>query len=399
MWRSREDCLPGMSGNGRLALQILFWPWKEGALMVFKKKGAPAPAKPKYLFGKAARQLQAAKAKAAEETDTTRLPKPQPPRSPAPEDDQYGWGEQKLTQRLTRKMQMMQPPNIPSLRFDAVAGRGGMAVVWRAWHTDLQRNVAVKVMNREFATSGQDVRQFMLEVRTMTSLHHPGIVQGYGADCVDGRYYFVMDYVDGYTLGSLLHRKARLPETDALVIGESVADAMSYAWSTAKIVHCDIKPDNIMVDRDGTVKITDLGLCQSTAFIAAARDDEVVGTPAYISPEQVYANGTLDCRADIYSLGATLYHLTTGRMLFPDLANDDILRAHVDPDCQAPDPRTLAPSLSPSFCNLLAGMLVKDKDYRYQTWDDVYETVQVLENGGQVPPLNPAIVSSVKIEA
>lgn len=312
----------------------------------------------------------------------------------------YHFGKAAHSQHTTRRLESMQPPNLPFLRFDSIAGRGGMAVVWRAWHKELQRDVAVKVMNREFATSGQDLRQFMLEVRTMTDLHHPGIVQGYGADCVDGRYYFIMDFVDGYTFGSLLHRKSRLPETDAIIIGESVADAMSYAWKSFQIVHCDIKPENIMVDRDGTVKITDLGLCQSTAAIRSGEpSDEVVGTPAYISPEQIYGDVALDCRADIYSLGATLYHLTTGRMLFPGLSNDDILRSHVNASCQAPDPRTIATGLSTGFCNLLAGMLVKDRDARYPTWDDVFAAFQAIEQGEAIPPPPPDAISSMKIGA
>ena len=358
--------------------------------MIIKIKPKEPP--PKYLFGKAARQQQAAKAH-GEKAESAATPEPS---SSAPADIE----PESPAQRTPRKIPIMQPPNLPFLRFDAIAGKGGMAIVWRAWHKELHRNVAVKVMNREFASSGQDVRQFMMEVRTMTDLHHPGIVQGYGADCVDGRYYFIMDYVDGYTFGSLLHRKTRLPEVDALIIGESVADAMSYAWKTFKIVHCDLKPENIMVDRDGTVKVTDLGLCQSTAVLSSGTpSDEVVGTPAYISPEQIYADEPLDCRADIYSLGATLYHLTTGRMLFPGLSNDDILRSHVNPECQAPDPRTIAPKLSESFCNLLAGMLAKDRNYRYQTWDDVFEAVQLIENGGTIPPIPSGVISSVHIGA
>ena len=312
----------------------------------------------------------------------------------------YVFGKAAQGQHATKRLQTPQPPNLPFLRFDAIAGKGGMAIVWKAWHKELERNVAVKVMNREFSTSGQDIRQFMMEVRTMTDLHHPGIVQGYGADCVDGRYYFIMDYVDGYTFASLLHRKTRLPEVDAIIIGESVADAMSYAWNSFQIVHCDIKPENIMVDRDGTVKITDLGLCQSTAAINPdGPSEEVVGTPAYISPEQIYGDVTLDCRADIYSLGATLYHLTTGRMLFPGLSNDDILRSHVNADCQAPDPRKIVPGLSTGFCNLLAGMLVKDRDARYATWDDVFNAFQAIENGKDVPPPAADAISSVRIGA
>ena len=368
-------------------------------MMVIKIKPHDSQHPQKYLFGKAARQQQEAR---MENQETQKLPSPpQPPKSPVPAAPSAAENtdEEHYTQRMTRKIQITQPPNLPFLRFDAIAGKGGMAVVWRAWHKELQRNVAVKVMNREYSSSGEDVRQFMMEVRTMTDLHHPGIIQGYGGDFVDGRYFYIMDYVDGYTFGSLLHRKSRLPEIDALIIGESVADAMNYAWNTFKVIHCDIKPENIMVDRDGTVKVADLGLCQTNAVIKSnnVQNDEVVGTPAYISPEQIYGDSTLDCRADIYSLGATLYHLTTGRMLFPGLSNDDVLRSQVNPECQAPDPRSIVPGLTPGFCNLLAGMLVKDRDYRYQTWEDVFQTVQALENGGEVPALDPSIVSSVAI--
>lgn len=304
--------------------------------------------------------------------------------------------------RVMKKIQHFSrdtPPNLPFLRFDAIVGRGGMAVVWRAWHRELKRFVAVKVLDERFTATGQDVRQFMSEVRTMTDLHHQGIVQGYGADCVDGRYYLIMDYVDGYTFASLMNRKSRISESDAVIICESVADAMKYAWDMFQTVHCDLKPENIMVDRDGTVKVMDLGLCQSTAAInVKGNEDMVIGTPAYISPEQIYCDEELDCRADIYCLGATLYHLTTGRMLFPFLASDDILRAHVNPKIQALDPRVNAPDLSRGFTRLIAGMLVKDREWRYQTWDDVYDDAKAVEEGIELPPLPPEAISSVHLD-
>ena len=301
--------------------------------------------------------------------------------------------------RVTKKISDDVPPAIPFLHFDRIVGRGGMAVVWRAWHQELNKFVAVKVLDKDFAITGKDLRQFMVEVKTMSSLHHQGIVQGYGADYADGRYYFIMDYVDGYTFGSLLKRKSRLPQIDALIICESVADAMKYAWDQFGIIHCDIKPDNIMVDHDGTVKVLDLGLCQSTAVLRnGTQAEEVVGTPAYISPEQIYGDVALDCRADIYSLGATLYHLTTGRMLFPIMSNDDILRAHVDPQQQAPDPRTMAPRLTEGFVRLIAGMLVKERDLRYQTWDDVFNDARIVEAGETLPPIPDDTVSSIRLQ-
>ena len=300
-----------------------------------------------------------------------------------------------------RKISQIAPPNVPFLKFVSIVGRGGMATVWKAWHRKLDRSVAVKVLNSDFASSGEDVRQFMMEVRAMTNLHHPGIVQGYGADFADGKYYFVMDFVDGYTLASLLARKTRLPENDAVIICESVADAMAYAWNTFKIVHCDLKPENLMVDSDGTVKVMDLGLCHTTNTMKkgdGAPSDEVVGTPAYISPEQVYGDVALDCRSDIYSLGATLYHLVTGRMLFPGPTNDDILRAHVSPDQKAPDPRRLVRGLSKGFCRLLAKMVEKEINARYQTWEEVLADATEVEAGGELAPLPAGTQSSIALE-
>ena len=302
--------------------------------------------------------------------------------------------------RVMRKVSRELPPKVPFLRFDTIVGRGGMAVVWRAWHLELKRPVAVKVLDAKFSSTGQDVRQFMMEVRTMSNLHHQGIVQGYGADFADGRYYFIMDYVDGYTFGSLLNRKAHIPEIDVLIVGESVADAMKYAWDNFGIVHCDLKPENIMVDRDGTIKVTDLGLCQSTAAIQNTEQlEEVVGTPAYISPEQIYGDVELDCRADIYCLGATLYHMATGRMLFPLADNDAILRAHVSEKIQAPDPRFVVPSLSEGFARLVSNMCVKERERRYQTWDEVFNDARAVEEGGVPALVAPDAVSSIQVQA
>ena len=296
------------------------------------------------------------------------------------------------------------PIKIPGIRFEHLIGMGGMSEVWLGFHGGLNKEVAIKVMFKEAAESGEDVRQFMLESRVMERINHPGIVHSYEADCRDGRYYFVMDYVNGYTFALLLARKERIPEADALVVLDSVADALDYAWREHRVIHCDIKPDNIMADGDGLVKIMDLGLCHvmgSGGMGSALKGPDgkpketITGTPAYMSPEQIYGDKDLDPRSDIYSMGATLYQLVTGRILFPALTNDDTLRAHVDSAQAAPDPRTIIPSLSFGFVRLLAKMCAKDKQHRYGSWNEVMADSRIVQSGGVPDPLPAGVASSV----
>ncbi|MDE3275031.1 MAG: serine/threonine-protein kinase [Verrucomicrobiota bacterium] len=296
------------------------------------------------------------------------------------------------------------PISIPGVRFEHLIGTGGMSEVWLCFHGGLNKEVAIKVMFKDAAASGEDVRQFMLESRVMEQISHPGIVHSYEADCRDGRYYFVMDYVDGYTLALFLARKERLPEPDALLVLDSVADALGYAWREHHVIHCDIKPDNLMVNGDGIVKIMDMGLCHvmgggDRAGLRKKPDaspkDTIVGTPAYMSPEQIYGDSDLDCRSDIYNMGATLYQLVTGQVLFPGLSNDDTLRAHVSQGESAPDPRTMDKSISPGLVRLLSKMCAKDRSARYGSWEDVLADSRIVQSGGLPTPLPQGCDSSV----
>jgi serine/threonine-protein kinase len=178
-----------------------------------------------------------------------------------------------------------------------------------------------------------------------------------------------------------------------------VAVALDYAWSLYQMVHCDIKPDNIMVDSDGTLKVTDLGLCRSLTLVKgedANKADEILGTPAYMSPEQVYGSDKLDCRSDIYSLGATLYHLVTGQMLFQGKTDDEMIRCHIDP-VQAEDVRVFAPHAGSAFALLLEKMLAKDPAHRPRDWKLVLADVgRVREKHPPWPALLPPFGSSMK---
>jgi len=273
--------------------------------------------------------------------------------------------------------------NIPELKFIKKVGDGGMATVWKAWDIPNERIVAVKILNHEFSDDLDEVCQFREEERVMAEINHPGIVQAYSFNNVGGIWYYLMEYVDGYTFADLLKRKQHVMEIDCLLICESVASALSVAWNDYGIVHCDIKPENIMINREGDVKLTDLGISHRFEFKEGVQEvpEHVFGTPAYISPEQVYGDVELDCRSDIYSLAATVYHLSTGRLLFPGLDNDSMMRAHCDESMQARDPRAYRPELSEGFCQLLESMLVKNRDYRVESWTNVFQMCREIEHG------------------
>ena len=299
----------------------------------------------------------------------------------------------------------MPPIRIPGVRFEHLIGIGGMSEVWLGYHGGLDKEVAIKVMFRESAASGEDIRQFMQESRVMESIDHPGIVHSYEADCRDGRYYFIMDYVDGFTFALILTRQQQITEKDAIVILDSIAEALDYAWNRHGVIHCDIKPDNIMVGSDGIVKILDLGLCNIMGGNSRGRAESqedvketITGTPAYMSPEQIYGDRDIDVRSDIYCLGATLYHLVTGQVLFPDQSNDETLQSHVTLEVSAPDPRTLNPELSEGLARILSKMCAKTADDRYENWGAVLADSGILQSGGLPEPLPEGVPSSIRID-
>ena len=276
------------------------------------------------------------------------------------------------------------PFNLPNLEIQRRLGKGGMASVWLARQISLDRPVAVKILSSEFSADESDICQFRREAELAAQLRHPGIVEVYDANFSNGNYYFVMEFVDGYTMGELLRRKKALDLDDVLIIAESVAVAMDYAWSQFRMVHCDIKPDNIMVDADGTLKVTDLGLCRTLTLKESQTErtesDEIFGTPAYMSPEQIYGEEELDARSDIYALGATMYHLITGRMLFNDRSDDQVIHCHIGKD-QAPDPRFFRPSMPQPFVLLLEKMLAKNREQRPRDWRALLEDLTNVRHG------------------
>jgi len=268
-------------------------------------------------------------------------------------------------------------------------GEGGMGTVYRARQLSLDRLVAIKVLPRNVSKDKDHIERFLIEAKIAASLKHNNLVQVYEAGQVDDQYYFVMELVSGYNVASWLERKGRLTEEDALLIAGYVADALSYAWEKAEIIHGDIKPANILVDSDGEIKLADF-----LAFTPPdgsgppqSLKDNISGTPNYISPEQARGNDSLDCRTDIYALGAVLYHIVTGKLPFDeDEYPQEIMRKQMVDFIR--DPCSLNPELSKPCGCLIEKMMVKDATERYLNWEDVKRDIQRVKKG-EMPLVTP----------
>jgi serine/threonine-protein kinase len=274
-------------------------------------------------------------------------------------------------------------------------GEGGMAVVWKARQISLDRMVAIKILMPEWRQDTDAMARFRKESMAAARLKHSGIIQVFDAGETVDAVYFVMEFIDGYTIGHRIHKRGALDEETALDITLGVAAALSYAWESTKTIHCDIKPDNIMIDHDGTVKVADLGLARALGPSGSTgHDDYIVGTPNYISPEQARGEANLDCATDVYALGATLYHMVTGRLPFGDTPGTAPLeRQQTD---FLLDPLDLNQNLTPALGALIERMMIKDRTLRPAVWNNVIADLQEVREGylppGDLPPAGASTV-------
>ena len=245
-------------------------------------------------------------------------------------------------------------------------GEGGMGVVFKAKQLSMDRLVALKILSPRLAASQVYVKRFLEEARAAGRLNHPNIVQVHDVDTVGGLYFFSMEFVDGHTCQQLVDRQGPLAENDALEIARQVSKALQYAHEH-DLVHRDIKPENIMVGNDGSmIKLADLGISKALDEDGQTKDDthrqerKVIGTPAFISPEAARAD-RVGPTSDLYSLGATLFVMLTGRGLFDAKDPKEILKAHVT--IEAPDVRKYNAQITANTARLI-GDLLKDPNQR-----------------------------------
>jgi serine/threonine protein kinase len=192
-------------------------------------------------------------------------------------------------------------------------GQGGMAVVYRGFQPSLNRYVAIKVLRGELARDPEFVTRFQREALAAAKLSHPNIVHVYDAGLADGIYYIAMDYVDGGSLRDLLDQ-GPLPTERAIGIAIQMANALDYAHQQS-LIHRDVKPNNVLMTRDGRPLLTDFGIAKLLDSAGLTRTGTAIGTPEYMAPEQVQAQVT-DARTDIYALGIVLYEMLTGQVPF-----------------------------------------------------------------------------------
>ena len=259
-------------------------------------------------------------------------------------------------------------------------GAGAMATVFLAQQKSLDRPVAIKVLPKKFSESKEFLERFYKEGRAAAKLNHANIVQAYDVGQSGEYHYFVMEYVDGESMYEQILEKKKLSEQEAIPIVRQIATALQHAHERG-FIHRDVKPKNIMITKDGEVKLADLGLARALADVEAAKAEagRAYGTPYYISPEQIRGKKNITPAADLYGLGATVYHMVTGSVPFPGKNPSDVMHRHLKQELVPPD--HLNPSLSAGFSQIIEMMMAKEVPRRYQKASDVIEDLDTVARG------------------
>ena len=242
-------------------------------------------------------------------------------------------------------------------------GRGSMGMVYRGKQIALGREVAVKVLPRALAKDASYVARFIREAQIIAGLNHPNIVQIYDAGQQSGLLYFVMEYIQGPTIGSLLQIDGTMPQYLAAEYAAQIADALDSAYNERNVIHRDIKPENLMLDRWGKIKIMDFGLARAPGHLQITVAKTLVGSIYYASPEQVWGQ-TLDNRSDIYALGAVLYEMVSGHRPFTGRTLPELTQAIVAGPLRPPS--AYNPDLSPALGQIILTAMARNRDERYE---------------------------------
>ncbi|HEX4794176.1 MAG TPA: serine/threonine-protein kinase [Humisphaera sp.] len=277
---------------------------------------------------------------------------------------------------------------IPGYNLLGKIGKGAMATVYKAKQLSLDRIVAIKVLPKRMSENKEFVDRFYYEGRAAAKLSHNNIVQAIDVGSTpDGFHYFVMEYIEGKTLYDLMvpppaGEGRTFSEAEALDITMQMADALAHAHNRG-LIHRDVKPKNIILTPQGIAKLTDLGLARAVndKDMAESEAGKAYGTPYYISPEQIRGDVDIDFRADIYSLGATMYHLVTGRPPFEADTPSAVMHKHLKQALRPPDHINTA--LSPGVGEIIEVAMAKSREERYSHTEDLLEDLKAVRAGQQ----------------
>jgi serine/threonine-protein kinase len=262
----------------------------------------------------------------------------------------------------------------------AKLGQGGMGAVYKAKQTALDRFVAIKVLPPQFSDDEDFLARFKREAAAAARLTHPNIVQVYSAGKQADTHYFVMEFVDGESVQQRILRKGKIAPAEALAICVYVAQGLDYAWKRNKLIHRDIKPDNMFLSADGEVKIGDLGLAKSAnaAGSGLTISGSSMGTPYFTSPEQARGLPDIDFRADIYSLGCSLYFMVSGHMPYESAGCNplQIMFKHVSEP--PPDVLQVWPQCPQVLAALIAKMVQKKPEDRFQSYEELLAEIKTV---------------------
>lgn len=256
----------------------------------------------------------------------------------------------------------------------SVLGKGRFGTVYRGVQVALSRPVAIKVLSDECRSDPKQVEDFLVEARRAGRLNHQNLVQVHDVVEVDGQYLLIMELMKG-SLSEMLKTQGPLPEPTMHRILGDTARALQYAESQG-LVHRDVKPDNILVNEEGTFKLADLGIAMAISADGLAHQDRIFGSPHYVAPEQA-RGGAIDGRADLYALGATAWHLLSGRTIFTGTSRQ-VVASHINQEL--PDLEELCPNVSEAMVELVYDLLEKLPADRPANAADVLRRLEEVQN-------------------
>jgi len=283
-------------------------------------------------------------------------------------------------QRVNQELKLFIGQQIPGYQLLDKLGQGAMGIVFKARQLSMNRLVAVKVLQPRLASNPRDLERFLHEAQVAAKLSHNNVVQAIDAGSAGKLHYFVMEYVEGTTINKLMEGGKVYSEREALEIMMQMAQALDHAHRRG-LVHRDIKPANIIITPENVAKLADLGLAKQQSGDAFAEEDKglIRGTPFYIAPEQIQRAEDIDIRADIYSLGATLYHMVTGQPPFIAKNIRALFEAHLKRKLVPPD--HLNTALSGGLGELVEFMMAKNRDERYPSPKELIRDLECLLDG------------------